>query len=98
MPLQLSSNLAAIFLLSGCGENGQSRVQLTVHIYGDDPRTLLPWTAVHMAVALVVGSLLLGCARPVGPPTRPDGTPFESHAELMQYLKEHPEEQARIDP
>jgi hypothetical protein len=26
MPLQLSPHLAAIFLLSGCGENGQSRV------------------------------------------------------------------------
>jgi hypothetical protein len=28
---------------------------------------------------------------------RPDGTLFESHAELMEYLKEHPEDKARIE-
>jgi hypothetical protein len=57
----------------------------------------MQWMAMQIAVALVVGSLLLGCAKPVGL-TRPDGTPFESHAELMRYLEEHPEEKARIDP
>jgi hypothetical protein len=57
----------------------------------------MQWMATQIAVALVVVSFLLGCAVPVAR-TRPDGTPFESHAELMQYLKEHPEEKARIDP
>jgi hypothetical protein len=33
MPHQLSPHLAAIFLLSGCGENGQSRVEGTADIF-----------------------------------------------------------------
>jgi hypothetical protein len=59
----------------------------------------------QIAVVLVIGSLLLGCA-PASTPTtahntylarRPDGTLFDSHAELVQYLKEHPEERSRIE-
>jgi hypothetical protein len=50
--------------------------------------------------ALVIGSVLVSCAAPVHNvylARRPDGTLFESNAELMQYLKEHPEENARIE-
>jgi hypothetical protein len=51
----------------------------------------------RMAAILFVSGLLMSCAKPTGH-TRPDGRVFESHAELMQYLKEHPEERARLDP
>jgi hypothetical protein len=59
----------------------------------------------QMVVVLVIGSLLLGCAPAPTPTTahntylarRPDGTLFDSHAELVQYLKEHPEERSRIE-
>jgi hypothetical protein len=56
----------------------------------------------QVVAALVVGCVLVSCATPTAVHNsslarRPDGTLFESDAELMQYLAEPPEEKARID-
>jgi hypothetical protein len=54
----------------------------------------------QIMAALVFGGVLVSCSAPAHNSylaRRPDGTLFESHAELMQYLKEHPEEAARIE-
>jgi hypothetical protein len=49
------------------------------------------------AAALVVRNLISSGATRADL-ARPDGKPFENHAALLQYLREHPEEKARIDP
>jgi hypothetical protein len=59
------------------------------------------WIGTQIALALIVWSLLIGCATPgvqnSYPPRRPDGTLFESHAELMQYIEKHLEENAQLN-
>jgi predicted nucleic acid-binding protein len=57
MPLQYSPHLAAIFLLSGCGENGQSRVETMPFItaalekFNEQPPAVSLTDCIVMAVA-----------------------------------------------